>query len=153
MGGACFWRQGGGFCNQGGGGGGVVWLVLVAAHVHVDVDIQRIIKNETQVNTNVGQALLACRIKFFPVTAPAPGRSDLVSIRTYWTSSCTSIQAENVYPVPLQYWASATDLCTRTSTINGLTLCVNVIYWNSTQPRKWVHFKSHLFLTTDYQKT
>ena len=40
-----------------------------------------------------------------------------VSIRAYWNSSCTVMQAQDTDLVPLQCWASATDLCRRTSTI------------------------------------
>ena len=52
---------------------------------------------------------------------------DLVSIRAYWTSSSTAIQAQDVDPASLECWTSTTYLCTRTSTIfgiNGQTLCV-----------------------------
>ena len=41
--GACFWRQDRGFLTS--GGGNFVWLVLVHAHFHVDVDVERIFQN------------------------------------------------------------------------------------------------------------
>ena len=59
--------------------GNFVVLVLVLAHVYVNVDEQHIFKISTQVNTKVVQALLECREQHYiirPVTAPSPGQNN-----------------------------------------------------------------------------
>ena len=98
-------------------------LILVAAHVAVRV--KRIFKMSALYNTKVGQplhVLLACRNN---TTNSGPSLLQLLAEVSHllgyhtglWNSSCTVMQAQDVDPVTLRCWASATDLCTRACTI------------------------------------